>query len=358
MRHTAGLAVFAVLVAASGAAALPVPQFAPQGMGGYGYPMGGGPMGGGPMMGGGGPMMGGGPYGMGNQYGSMYMPGGPGGNRYAPGRMRGQRYHAHPGVDEWPMPANPYMDARTRRRLSKSAFFANGDGGMAGPMIHAPGHNRIPMNDDGDSDDEDSKAGKGADDGSGDGNTQVAGVNRVSASSDSDAARLSSLSSERAAAADANTSLDLASLSGKIINIGAFDGASTKSIATTSPARVTATASAHKASVLAHGRHTVTRSLGSHSPTPTPKARQTHSGSSAAMVTHAPGSAPVPIGGPGGVARAANNPAHAPGPQLHAHTDPAANAASKASHGANVATQTPATHARHELPLKNNIRGL
>ncbi|KAJ2717171.1 hypothetical protein H4R19_000115 [Coemansia spiralis] len=340
MRPAPGLAV--LLAAVSGVAALPVPQYGPPGMGGYGYPMGGG---GGPMMGGGGgggPMMG--PYGMGNQGGPMYMPGG-GSNRYMGGRMRGQRYHAHAGVDEWPMPANPYMDARSRRRFGKSAFYANGDGAMGDPMMRAPGHNRIPTNDDDDDgdDDGDHKDSKGPANDASDGSTRVAGVNRASASPADDAKRLASLSSEQAAAADSNTSLDLASLSSKIINIGAFDGASIKSTSTASAARKTGAVPAHKETTSAQVRHTVTRPLGSHVPSPTPKA---------------PAHAPASVARAAGVARAAAAPGPAPASKVRAHSAPATSSAGKTHLGAGAPAHTPAAPAKHEQLSMKNIRGM
>ncbi|KAJ2796773.1 hypothetical protein H4R20_005421, partial [Coemansia guatemalensis] len=157
MRGATGIGA-ALAVAAACVSALPAPQYGGQGMapqyGGqgmapYGYPM----------MGGGGPMMG--PYGMGDAYGGMCMPNGGG---YRNGRMRGQRYHAHASADEWPLPNNPYMDARSHRRFSRQAFYADGGPGDA-PMMHAPGHNRIPANDadsDDDNDDDDASSASSA----------------------------------------------------------------------------------------------------------------------------------------------------------------------------------------------------
>ncbi|KAI9480076.1 hypothetical protein BX667DRAFT_495154 [Coemansia mojavensis] len=243
MRRTAKLSVAAVLAVAANAVAMP--QYGPQGMGGYGYPMG-GPMMNGPMNG---PMMGPmGPYGMGNQYnGPMYMPPNP---RFS--HMRGQRYHAHASPDEWPMPANPYMGARNRRN---APYFASNEMYNYGEM-RASGHNRVPS-DDVDSDDEDKKEQSSEDTGS-----TAAGVNRM-AVGDSQTA-----SCEQP---DNNTSLDMASLGSKVINVSDFDGASIKPCTSTA-ASETASATVASADVDASSstpcRHTLTR----HLPAATPAA--------------------------------------------------------------------------------------
>ncbi|KAJ2530636.1 origin recognition complex subunit 4, partial [Coemansia sp. RSA 1935] len=81
-------------------------QYGPQGMS-YGYPMSG-------------PMME--PYNNMNMNnmnmnGPMY----PLNSGYHNNRIRGQRYHAHAGVNEWPIPANPYMGARSHGRFAEHA---------------------------------------------------------------------------------------------------------------------------------------------------------------------------------------------------------------------------------------------
>ncbi|KAJ2784463.1 hypothetical protein H4R18_001085 [Coemansia javaensis] len=328
MRPATGLFAAAALAAACCAAPLPAPQYGPQGMmgGGYGYPMGG-------------------PYGMGAPYGPMYMPGGGGGGgasgRYFGGKMRGQRYHAHAGVDEWPMPANPYMGGRGRRGFGRPEFYANGPGDMGDPMMRAPGHNRIPAGDDDSDDDDDNSNAKSSESG-----TKAAGVNRASASSGADAQRMSELQDEQSAAANSNTSLDLAALSSKIINIGAFDGASMKPTAASGTPCKTGAAQTPRCTPAGHIRHTVTRPLNSnnsHAPTPTAQAHQ---------AAHGPGQHR-----PAAVARAAAKPAAgshvttAPASRLRAHTATPTHAAAAAA----AATKAPAT--KHELPMKN-IRGL
>ncbi|KAJ2837697.1 hypothetical protein J3B02_006406, partial [Coemansia erecta] len=218
--------------------ARPMPQYGPQGMGNYGgYPMGG------PMMGNGGPMMGG-PYGMnGDQYGPMYnMPAGDGSSRYHSGRMRGLRYHAHAGVDEWPVPKNPYMNARWNRHMSHSEFYANGPG-PGGPMMGPIGHNRIPM--DGSADEAPDKDNDSDDDS----DTKSASSNGDSSSSSVSTSadglhvggvnRLSSLNNNNGVSAgadtiDTNTSINIDAMSDRIINVNAFDGASIKSTPSTS----------------------------------------------------------------------------------------------------------------------------
>ncbi|KAJ2498165.1 hypothetical protein GGH96_004535 [Coemansia sp. RSA 1972] len=240
MRST-GLAVVAVLASTASAA----PQYGPQGMG-YGYPMGG-------------PMMG--PYnnmnGMNNMNmnGPMYPPN----SGYHNGRMRGQRYHAHAGVDEWPMPANPYMGARSHGRFANPAFYANN--AMDDSM--RPAHNREPSGEDdfSDSDDDEKKDKKDDDkkdkDSSADGSsadTQVAGVNRAVG----DARRMSELGLD----STSNTSLDMAALGSKVINIDAFEGASMKSTATaTATASATGSSGGAASTVSAAPRHTLTRAL-------------------------------------------------------------------------------------------------
>ncbi|KAJ2126153.1 hypothetical protein IW147_000304 [Coemansia sp. RSA 720] len=234
MRST-GLAVVAVLAGTASAA----PQYGPQGMG-YGYPMGG-------------PMMG--PYmnnmnGMNNMNmnGPMYPPN----SGYHNGRMRGQRYHAHAGVDEWPMPANPYMGARSHGRFANPAFYANN------PMDDSmrPAHNREPAEDDFSDSDDDEKSKKDDDkkdkdsSASDNSDTQVAGVNRAA---NGDARRMSELGLD----SESNTSLDMKALGSKVINIDAFEGASMKSTAT-----ATATGSTGVAiTASAAPRHTLTKSL-------------------------------------------------------------------------------------------------
>ncbi|KAJ2357308.1 hypothetical protein IWW50_003699 [Coemansia erecta] len=248
MRSTTGLAVLAVLVGTTWAA----PQYGPQGMG-YGYPMN-GPMMNGPMMG---------PYGMngmGGMNGPMYPPNMP---NYHNGRMRGQRCHAHAGADEWPMPANPYMDARSRRHFSNSAFYANGAASNDDDdEVHAHGHNRVPAgeNDGSDSDNDDDEGGKDKQSAKSGEGTQVAGVNRVA---DDSSRRMSELALE----SNSNTSLDMEALGSKVINIDAFDGASIKPTATAAATDSSNTA-ATPATASALGRHTVTRVLNA-KPTPT-----------------------------------------------------------------------------------------
>ncbi|KAJ1724971.1 hypothetical protein LPJ53_000825 [Coemansia erecta] len=162
MRCAAGIFLVGAIVHTGTVVARPVPQYGPQGMGNYGYPMGG------QMMGGGGPMMG--PYGMGNDQwgGPMYnnMPGGDGNSHYRNGRARGQRYHAHAGVDEWPIPKNPYMNARWNKHSNHAQLYANdGQMNMGGPMMGPSGHNRIPMDEGADKDDADSDNDDDADSG-------------------------------------------------------------------------------------------------------------------------------------------------------------------------------------------------
>ncbi|KAJ2468248.1 hypothetical protein GGI02_003760, partial [Coemansia sp. RSA 2322] len=197
-------------------------------MGGYGYPMNGPMMGGGngPMMGGGnGPMMGGGgQYGMGNQYGPMNMGNNYGDGQYRNGRMRGQRYHAHASPDMWPIPKNPYKAARWNRGNGNMGFYDSGGSNDSDEDLHAPGHNRIPREDDDDDDDSASN-----------GDTKAAGVNRMAgdagagASGSGSGSNASLASNENAAMTDSNTSINIAAMSDKILNIGAFDGATIKS---------------------------------------------------------------------------------------------------------------------------------
>ncbi|KAJ2151105.1 hypothetical protein J3F82_003561 [Coemansia sp. RSA 637] len=52
-----------------------------------------------------------------NMNGPMY----PLNSGYHNNRIRGQRYHAHAGVNEWPIPANPYMGARSHGRFAEHA---------------------------------------------------------------------------------------------------------------------------------------------------------------------------------------------------------------------------------------------
>ncbi|KAJ1805790.1 hypothetical protein LPJ56_006488, partial [Coemansia sp. RSA 2599] len=226
----AGILILSVVAHTTTVLARPMPQYGPQGMGNYGgYPMPG------PMMGNGGQMMG--PYGMNSgQCGPMYnMPGGDEGSHYHNGRMRGIRYHAHAGVDEWPVPKNPYMNARWNRHMSRSEFYANGPG-LGGPMMGPVGHNRIPMDDapdkDNDSDDDsDTKSASSAGDGSsssaGADGLRVGGVNRLSSLAGSNSI------SAGADSADTNTSINIAAMSDRIINVNAFDGASIKSTPST-----------------------------------------------------------------------------------------------------------------------------
>ncbi|KAJ2721513.1 hypothetical protein GGI07_003913 [Coemansia sp. Benny D115] len=207
------------------AVAIPVPQYGPQGMGNYGYPMGNnGMMGGGGQMGY--PMMDG-SYGMngGNQFNPMYNMGNGDGGRYHNGRMRGQRYHAHAGVDEWPIAKNPYMDARWNRRPIRAALYDNGPMGAGNDptMMRAGAHNRIPMNDMGDKDsddDEEDKSSQNSQSSNSAEGTQVGGVKRFSADNIPDPA------------SDTNTSIDLATVSNKIINVSDFNGADIKPTAT------------------------------------------------------------------------------------------------------------------------------
>ncbi|KAJ2861558.1 hypothetical protein GGI22_002424, partial [Coemansia erecta] len=233
-------------------------------MNGYGYPMGGGNMG--PMMGNG-PMAG--PYGMYGPYGGgpMYMPGG--GGRYCNGNMRGQRYHAHAGADEWPLPKNPYKNARQNRYFANNAMYMNEGAGE--PMMRPLGHNRVPKNDnDDDSDSEDneksesSSASTNNSDADGSNGIHVGGVNRVSASAGSDVVHTSELLLEHSLMADSNTSLDLAMLSNKIINVNAF-ASSTGATPTHASAPET---SATKAKSSAKARQTITRNISSSKPTP------------------------------------------------------------------------------------------
>ncbi|KAJ2743657.1 hypothetical protein GGI20_003577 [Coemansia sp. BCRC 34301] len=253
---TASKALVAALLCVTSVNALPVPQYGPQGMGGggFGYPMNG------PMMGNGG---GGGPYGMGcgDSYGPMNMGNNyNGGGRYNNMRMmRGQRYNAHASPDMWPIPKNPYRAARWNRG-NANGFYDNGNGGGF-DGFRGPAHNRVSMDDNGDSDDdgdEDNDKSKG--------NTRVAGVNRAPA--DTTASSLSSSANENAGMTDLNTSINLAAMSDKIINIGAFDGATMKatSTAATSTASPSAAKKTEKAST-SNARQTVTRSLGSVKPT-------------------------------------------------------------------------------------------
>ncbi|KAJ2818383.1 hypothetical protein FBU31_005894 [Coemansia sp. 'formosensis'] len=308
MWYTAGKALIAALLCASiSVNGLPTPQYGPQGMGnggggggGFGYPMN-GPTNGmvnGPMMGNGG---GYGPYGMGDSYGPMNMGNNyGGGNRYNNMRMRGQRYHAHASPDMWPIPKNPYKAARWNRG-NANGFYDNS--GNSGPMVngnspcdgfHGPAHNRSPM-DDSDSDDDTEKASAG--------DTKVAGVNRVSA----DSTGSSSMSvNENVGMSDSNTSINLAAMSDKIINIGAFDGATMKATSTSSANKATATApvSLAKSKAVPVARQTVTRSIKSAKPTQA-------GGNAVKPTTHAPTAAKAPTNTAGskpsvhGVARAA-----------------------------------------------------
>ncbi|KAJ2234691.1 hypothetical protein H4R99_004012 [Coemansia sp. RSA 1722] len=276
MHCFAGILILNAIAHTATVLARPVPQYGPQGIGNYGgYPMGG------PMMGNNGPMMG--PYGMngGDQYGPMYnMPGGDGGSRYHNGRMRGQRYHAHAGVDEWPVAKNPYMNARWNRHMSHSEFYANG-AGPSGPMMGPSGHNRIPMDGaadespekDNDSDDDsDTKSVSGSgDSGSSSAGTdglRVGGVNRLSSLANSDGI------SAGADAMDSNTSINIAAMSDRIINVDAFDGASIKSTPSASADKATASSSvgvktSDKPASTPSGaaRQTITRSMNAAKPT-------------------------------------------------------------------------------------------
>ncbi|KAJ2792510.1 hypothetical protein GGI18_000337 [Coemansia linderi] len=138
----------------------------------------------------------------------------------------------------------------------------NGNGPMngGGPYdgFHEPARNRSPM-DDSDSDDDSEKASSG--------DTKVAGVNRVSANL---AGSSSASANENAGMTDSNTSINLAAMSDKIINIGAFDGASMKATSTSSAAKATDTASASlaKSKTAPAARQTITRSIVSAKPTP------------------------------------------------------------------------------------------
>ncbi|KAJ2554438.1 hypothetical protein EV175_002583 [Coemansia sp. RSA 1933] len=258
-------ALFALSVYATATAGIPAPQYGMNG-GGYGYPMMGNA---GPMMGNAGPMAG--PYGMYGPYGGgngpMYMPGSGGAGRYYNSNMRGQRYHAHASADEWPLPKNPYKNARQNRYFANNAMYMDG---MGSPMMHASGHNRVPQNDD-DSDSEDSEqkesssASPNSGDSDGTNDTHVGGVNRVSASAASDAIHTSELLLEHSLMADPNTSLDLAMLSNKIINVNAFASSSSSGGAAQTHE---APASATKSHSPAKARQTITRNISSSKPTP------------------------------------------------------------------------------------------
>ncbi|KAJ2366374.1 hypothetical protein IW150_005955 [Coemansia sp. RSA 2607] len=235
---------------------------------------------GGQMMGGGGPMMG--PYGMGNDQwgGPMYnMPGGEGNSHYHSGRARGQRYNAHAGVDEWPIPKNPYMNARWNKHSNHAQLYANdGQMGMGGPMMGPSGHNRIPMDEGADKDDADSDNDDDADsskssnkdssssataaDNSGD--IRVGGVNRISASADGSNPLLG------ADASDTNTSINMAAMSDRILNVNAFDGASIKPTATAN-SQTSASSNAPLTSSTGPSRQTITRSLNTVKPTHKPE---------------------------------------------------------------------------------------
>ncbi|KAI9501017.1 hypothetical protein BX070DRAFT_229275 [Coemansia spiralis] len=284
--------LFAIGIHISATAALPMPQYGMQGMGGgggygYGYPMGGGMMGNnGPMMGNGSQM--GGPYGA---YGNpMYMPG-EGSGHYHNGHVRGQRYHAHADVDSWPLPKNPYMNARANRYFANNALYAN-NGGGGWPTMHAPGHNRVPTNDSNDDADTDKKEDLENDE-AGDANssskkgddsadshddaegTHVGGINRISASANSGVMHTSELLWEHSQIADMNTSLDLDKLSSKIINVSDLNRAAathtTTSSGTTTLTPKTTLNVATKSSATLRARQTITRNLASAKPTSAPK---------------------------------------------------------------------------------------
>ncbi|KAJ2893746.1 hypothetical protein IWW38_002782 [Coemansia aciculifera] len=284
MWYTTGKALLAALLYVSSINALPVPQYGPQGMGGgFGYPMNGQMMGNGNGNGGGC-----GPYGMGggDSYGPMNNYNG-GGGRYNNMRMamRGQRYNAHAGPEMWPIPKNPYKAARWNRGNANGFYDSGNGGGGGGPMMGGGGpmmggngngggfdgfrgsaHNRIPMDDNDDSDVDDDKSKE---------DTKVAGVNRISA--DTMASGLSSSANENAGMTDMNTSINLSAMSDKIINIGAFDGATMKATSTAASAASSATAATTTASPNTakkttkpsppNARQTVTRNMGSAKPT-------------------------------------------------------------------------------------------
>ncbi|KAJ2492398.1 hypothetical protein IWW37_001445 [Coemansia sp. RSA 2050] len=260
------------------------------GGGGFGYPMNG------PMMGNGG---GYGPYGMGDSYGPMNMGNNcGGGNRYGNMRMRGQRYHAHASPDMWPIPKNPYKAARWNRGNASGFYDNSGNGGPmmngSGPMIngsgpydgfHEPARNRSPM-DDSDSDDDSEKTSSG--------DTKVAGVNRVSTNLVGSTA---TPVNENAGMTDSNTSINLAAMSDKIINIGAFDGASMKATSTSSAPKATDTASASpaKSKAAPAARQTITRSMVSAKPTPAIRNAakpKSHAPTAAKALTNTAGSKP------------------------------------------------------------------
>ncbi|KAJ1667211.1 hypothetical protein GGF38_002807 [Coemansia sp. RSA 25] len=320
-----------------------------------------------------------------------------GGGRYNNMRMmRGQRYNAHASPDMWPIPKNPYKAARWNRG-NTNGFYDNSNGngtgngngngcgnggpmmggGNGGPMMgggngngggfdgfRGPAHNRVPMDDNDDSDEDENKS---KDD------TKVAGVNRISA--DPVASSLSSSANENAGMTDLNTSINLAAMSDKIINIGAFDGATMKATstaastaATMTAATMTASPSAAKKAVKASSsneRQTVTRSLSSAKPTqtarsavkPTPQAQAARNvvkpTPQAQVAVHGSPAKPADTTGSkpsvSNVARAAAVPAT----PVVAHVLPTTAHAQQSSHS----KATMATATKHEPSMKK-IRGL